>query len=199
MPTPTIYYIRHGETDWNAVGRLQGSRDVPMNAKGLAQATASGGILRDLLARDHRSPDEFTYVASPMIRATITMQRVRTALGLPAERYDCDDRLRELSYGDWEGLTSSEMQARDPALFAMRGRDKWDTAPPGGESYAALARRVAAWHDEVSRDTVVAAHGGPMRVLMVITGLARPAKATDLRIEQGVVYVFANGAMSKHG
>ena len=134
-----------------------------------------------------------------MIRATATMQQVRAALDLSAKGYDCDDRLRELSYGDWEGLTSTEMQTRDPELVVMRGRDKWHTAPPGGESYAALSRRVAAWHSEVTRDTVVTAHGGPMRVLIALAGIAEPADAADHRVEQGVVYAFAYGTMSKHG
>jgi probable phosphoglycerate mutase len=56
-------------------------------------------------------------------------------------------------------------------------------------------RRVGLWYAGVTRDTVVAAHGGTTRVLMVITGVARPADAADSRIEQGAVYVFADGAL----
>ena len=51
-PPPTLYYIRHGETDWNVAGRLQGRHDVPLNARGRAQAAHCGGVLRDLFARD---------------------------------------------------------------------------------------------------------------------------------------------------
>ena len=91
------------------------------------------------------------------------------------------------------------MEARDPTLVVMRGRDKWDTAPPAGESYAALARRVAAWRSEVIQDTVVTAHGGPMRVLIALAGIAEPADAADYRVEQGVVYAFAGDAMQKYG
>ena len=54
MPPPTIYYIRHGETDWNVDGRLHGRRDVPLNARGRAQASHCGDVLRDLFARDGR-------------------------------------------------------------------------------------------------------------------------------------------------
>jgi probable phosphoglycerate mutase len=195
MPMPTIYHIRHGETDWNAEGRLQGWQDLAMNATGLVQASAAGKLLRDLFARAGRAADDFDYVSSPLMRATTTMRLVRTELGLPVEGFACDDRLREISYGDWEGLTMPQMQARDPTRFAERSRDKWDTAPPSGESYAALMRRVAAWYAALTRDTVVAAHGGTTRVLMVITGVAAPADAADCRIEQGAVYVFADGKL----
>src|SRR5258708_6813130 len=78
---PTIFYIRHGETDWNGAGRLQGRHDVPLNARGRAQAMHCGEILRDLLARDGHAAVEF--VASPLGRARETMELVRVALGLP--------------------------------------------------------------------------------------------------------------------
>ena len=74
MP-PTVYYIRHGETDWNVAGRLQGRHDVPLNGRGRAQATHCGDILRDLFARDGRNRAELDYVSSP--------------LGVPARRWNC--------------------------------------------------------------------------------------------------------------
>ena len=70
MPSPVIYYVRHGLTDWNVQQRLQGRRDVPLNAKGRAQAALCGEILRDLLARDGRAPDSLGYVSSPLMRAS---------------------------------------------------------------------------------------------------------------------------------
>jgi broad specificity phosphatase PhoE len=84
-PRPTVYYIRHGETDWNVGGRLQGRRDVPINARGRTQAAHCGEILRDLLARDGRNPAELDYISSPLGRATETMELARPALGLPAQ------------------------------------------------------------------------------------------------------------------
>ena len=55
MPKPVLYYIRHGETDWNALGKLQGTQDVPINARGQQQAVQAGDILSGLLSRDGRN------------------------------------------------------------------------------------------------------------------------------------------------
>ena len=192
---PTIYHIRHGETDWNVEGRLQGWRDLPMNARGLTQAAAAAGILQELFARKGKSPQDFTYVSSPLTRATTTMRIVRTELNLPVEDFARDDRLREIGYGTWEGQTLREMQERDPVVFARRTADKWETAPPSGESYAHLAARVQAWYASLTQDTVVAAHGGTTRVLMVITGAATTEEAADCPIKQGAVYVFGKGTL----
>ena len=130
MPAPTIYYIRHGETAWNAEGRLQGAQDTSLNHLRRKQAAHAGGILADLFARDGRSEQALAYVASPLGRARSTMELVRGALRLPPGDYSIDDRLREIGYGDWEGSTLAQMQARDPEVFARRQVDKWTVSPP---------------------------------------------------------------------
>src|ERR1044071_7568682 len=120
MPAPVIYYIRHGETSWNAEGRLQGVQDIPLNDLGRKQAVHAGNILADLFARDGRDKSVLSFVASPLIRARATMELVRGALELPPGGYALDDRLREIGYGEWEGSTLPEMQLRAPTLFAKR-------------------------------------------------------------------------------
>jgi broad specificity phosphatase PhoE len=195
---PTIYHIRHGETDWNVDGRLQGWRDLPMNARGLQQAAHAAHILHGLFARDGKSPADFGYVSSPLTRATATMRIVRTELKLPVEDFACDDRLREIGYGTWEGQTLREMAERDPVVFAKRSANKWETAPPQGESYAHLAARVREWYATLTEDTVVAGHGGTTRVLMVITGGATTEEAADRPIKQGAVYVFGKGEFTTY-
>ena len=197
MPAPTIYYIRHGETEWNADGRLQGTRDIPLNDLGRKQAADAGSILADLFARDGRSEQSLAFVASPLGRARSTMELVRGALELPPADYSIDDRLREIGYGDWEGSTLRQMQASDPEVFAKRQADKWTVPPPGGESYAAVQIRMRDWYDSLLVDTVAVAHGGTARALMVALGIETSASAADLTIEQGVVYVFGDGGLTK--
>jgi probable phosphoglycerate mutase len=197
-PQPTVYYLRHGETDWNVGGRLQGRRDIPLNARGRGQATHCGGILRDLLARDGREPATLDYVSSPLGRATETMELARTALGIPAQGYATDERLAEIAFGDWEGFTIRQLRERDPVHISQREHDKWHFLPPGGESYQMMSTRVAEWYEGLTRDTVAAAHGGTARGLMAHLGIAKPAAAPLVDIAQGVVYVFQGDRMSRY-
>jgi broad specificity phosphatase PhoE len=195
---PVLYYVRHGETDFNVEGRLQGRRDTPFNARGRRQAAESGEVLRDLFARDGRAAADFAYVASPLQRARVTMEVLRTVLGLDPQGYGVDDRLIEIAYGDWEGLTLPEIDARMPGMLAQREQNKWDFAPPGGESYRALTSRIGEWYAGLTRDTVVAAHGGGARALIALFGLLPREEATHAQIAQGVVYVFADGKMARY-
>src|SRR5712675_484050 len=198
MPTPTIYYIRHGETAWNAEGRLQGTQDVPLNDLGRRQASQAGNILADLFARDGRDKASLAFVASPLGRARSTMDLVREVLGLPPDGYALDDRLREIGYGRWEGSTLAAMQAQDPVLFARRQTEKWTMSPPGGETYASVQLRMRDWYDSLLTDTVAVAHGGTARALMVALGHETPQTAADLPIAQGAVYVFGGDGLNRY-
>jgi broad specificity phosphatase PhoE len=198
MPRPTVYYIRHGETDWNVAGRLQGRRDLPLNARGREQAAHCGVVLRDLFARDNRNPNELDYVSSPLQRARITMELARPALGLHAEGYRIEPRLSEISFGEWEGFTIAQLHSRDPQRIAQREHDKWRFLPPGGESYELMSERIREWYESLERDTVAAAHGGTARGLIAILGLVKPAAAPLVDIAQGVVYVFQGDQMTRH-
>src|SRR4051812_26559553 len=102
---PVIYYMRHGETDWNVEGRLQGGIDTPLNERGRAQAVHAGRVLADLFGRQNLHASNFAFVASPLRRARVTMDMIRAELKLPPGGYALDDRLREIGYGHWEGST----------------------------------------------------------------------------------------------
>jgi probable phosphoglycerate mutase len=195
---PVLYLIRHGETDFNVAQRLQGRYETSLNARGRQQARECSGVLRDLFAREGRQPADHAYVSSPLMRARETMELVRATLGLDPAAYDIDDRLAEVSYGEWEGSTLAEIQVRDPGVLERRDRDKWDFVPPGGESYREVAKRVGAWYATVTRDTVVAAHGGVARVLMANFHILPEEEATHADILHGVVYVFSGGSVARY-
>jgi broad specificity phosphatase PhoE len=199
MNHPVLYYVRHGETDWNVDGRLQGRHDPALNAVGRRQAAVCADILRDLLARDGRSPGACAYVSSPLQRARQTAEIMRAALGLAPGDYRVDSRLAEIGFGEWEGLTFRDVRSRAPQALAARERDKWHFAPPGGESYAQVALRMREWYGTLDGDTVVIAHGGTARALIAVLGVAPPAEAPSIEIGQGVVYRFADAGMSRFG
>lgn len=195
---PTIYYMRHGETDWNVEGRLQGGIDTPLNQLGLTQAAHAGRVLADLFVREGLDASNLAFVASPLQRARVTMDVVRAELKLPPGDYALDDRLREIGYGHWEGSTLAQARLSHPELYASRELDKWSAQPPGGESYASVQLRMRDWYDSLKADTVSVAHGGTARALMVALGIETAASASDLYIEQGVVYVFGEGGVTKY-
>jgi probable phosphoglycerate mutase len=198
MTRPILYFVRHGETDWNRERRLQGQHDIPLNALGRSQAQRCGAILRDLLPRSGRVAADFDYLSSPLGRARETMELLRAGLELDPVRYRTDARLMEMSFGRWEGFTFAELQAREAQALAERERDKWGFVLPGGESYAQLEVRVRGWYENLERETVVAAHGGVCRALIAHLGIAQPQAASMGDIQQGIVFVFDGATMTRH-
>ena len=185
-----LYYVRHGETDWNRDQRYQGQRDIPLNATGRSQAVRNGRALAEALGKDAAVID---HVASPLLRARETMELMRAELGLPPRGYRTDDRLREIHYGYWEGELWNELPAKDPQGFAAREADKWGWRPTGGESYRDLSERVAGWLREIERDAVVAAHGGVMRVIRGLILKLPPAEIFRLDVPQDKVLMVEAG------
>ncbi|OQP83891.1 histidine phosphatase family protein [Rhizobium rhizosphaerae] len=189
-----IYVIRHGQTDWNAELRLQGQRDIALNDLGRQQATGNGEALGRLLGADAA---HFDYVSSPLWRTRETMERLRTAMGLAPDGYRTDARLKEVSFGDWEGLTLPEVEARDPQRLAARDASKWDFLPPGAEaeSYEILSWRVASWLSEVDRPTVCVCHGGVIRSLFKLVGGMDGDEAALGAIPQDRILLLRHGAI----
>ncbi|WP_275789367.1 histidine phosphatase family protein [Pararhizobium gei] len=164
-----IYMIRHGQTDWNAQLRLQGQKDIPLNDTGRQQASGNGHALDAILGGQAR---HFDFVSSPLHRTRETMERIREAMGLPLAGYRTDDRLKEVSFGEWEGYTLAELEQEMPERVAERELSKWDFIPPGvdAESYEILSWRVGAWLQDVAVPTICVAHGGVIRALFKLCG-----------------------------
>jgi len=162
---PELYFIRHGQTDWNAEGRYQGSRDIPLNDVGRGQADKNGALLRDLLARDGRSPFDFDWYVSPLSRTRETMERVRAQFAVPLPNVTPDPRLIEISFGIYEGRLHTDLSAGEMAIAGERDAGFWHFRPPAGESYEDLAQRVTAFGATLGRPSIVVAHGGLLRVL----------------------------------
>jgi probable phosphoglycerate mutase len=189
-PGITIYFIRHGETDWNAEARYQGQHDIPLNDKGKAQARRNGEALKAALP----DPTAFHYVSSPLIRTRETMAIVRDALGLSMDGVAFDDRLREMSYGHWEGQLAADLPTTDPEGVAARAADWWAWRPRGGESYEDLSIRIRSWLDTVDRDTIVASHGGVSRALRGLVVPVDRSEVPTLAVPQDRIIVLRRGS-----
>jgi len=164
-PGVRLFHIRHGQTDWNVEGRLQGQTDIPINALGREQAAANGARLGELLRREGLDPAGLRWFASPLGRARESLRLAAEGAKVSIEPV-LDDRLKEVGFGDWSGWTYDELsQGGQASLVRKRKQDKWTFRPPGGESYVELAERVGAWLSELAEDTVAVSHGGVFRVL----------------------------------
>ena len=162
------YFIaRHGETVFNAAGRMQGnSPHTPLTRAGFAQAEAMGAALRSHLGER----PALTLWSSPAGRALQTLAVIAEHLGLDWHRARIDARLAEIDVGDWSGLYYADVAAEhgqliDPAtgLFTCR--------PPGGEGYGDVAERLRSWIEDTAHeggDRLVVMHGMSSRVLRAL-------------------------------
>lgn len=155
MLTPVpFWYLRHGETDWNAQGVSQGSIDIPLNATGIAQAKAAAEQMVGLGIR--------TIVASPLSRARVTAEIVAEKLGLPVA---IDPDLREVNWGVQEGKPMAEWFSD----WAYNGY-----APEGGETLDALQTRAVAGVNRAvlnPAEVLIVAHGALFRAIRRAMGV----------------------------
>ncbi|SMC91563.1 histidine phosphatase family protein [Rhizobium sp. RU36D] len=178
-----VYVVRHGQTDWNAESRFQGQKDIPLNDLGRAQATGNGVALSRIIAQ---KAADFDFVASPLGRTRHTMELLRAAMGLEPMGYRTDNRLKEVSFGDWEGLTIPELVSHYPERVAARAGAKWDFIPPGdhAESYEILSWRVGAWLNSIDRPTICVSHGGVIRSIFRLVAGTDKDEACQMHVPQ---------------
>lgn len=152
--------IRHGQTDWNLAQRFQGQSDRPLNEAGKKQARALA---------DRLSNQTFDGVySSDLQRALETVHSVRKSDDLHT-----DPRLREVNFGDWEGLTYDEIKEKHPDALSAWENDIYKNAPPNGETLEQLAARVQSMLDELyakhkDQTVLIVAHGGSLQVLICL-------------------------------
>jgi broad specificity phosphatase PhoE len=158
-----IYFLRHGQTAWNAERRIQGHLDAPLNDLGRSQAARNGRALAAIID----DPASFDYISSPLVRASETMEILRRELGLDPKGYRTDRRLMEYNLGDWQGFLYDDIARDFPELIAKQESDPWNFLYPGegGESFAMLSARILECIGEIDRDTIVTSHGGVSRCL----------------------------------
>ncbi|WEJ57668.1 histidine phosphatase family protein [Devosia sp. FJ2-5-3] len=193
---PDFYFARHGETDWNREQRYQGARDIPLNRVGQLQADANGPLLRQLLERDGVDPASLKWFASPLSRASETMDRMRAAFDVELPPVIHDPRLIEISFGNLEGRLHSEIAREQAIAPGQRDETYWQFRPEGGENYDDVAVRLVDFARELTRHAVVVAHGGVFRVLRHLVEGAPRAQVLNWAPPQGAVAQFSRGGMA---
>lgn len=149
----TLYVARHGETDWNAQGRYQGSVDIPLNGTGLQQAAE--------LAERVAALDIDVIISSPLLRARMTAEVIQRAKPVPLV---FDARLVERNMGVYEGLTRDEARTRLPETWARLGQFLLDDAPECGETIRQVDARVTAALEDIKinyhgKNVLLVCHG----------------------------------------
>jgi broad specificity phosphatase PhoE len=190
-----IYLLRHGETEWNTLRRIQGHKDSPLTELGERQAAAMGSLLAELIS----DRDTIDIVASPLGRTKQTAQIVARALGLEPERLRFDDRLKEMSWGIYDGFTRPEMTAHEPDFFTRRAADHWGFVPPDGESYAMTADRLATWlaEQDFHRPLIAVTHGASARILRGLYARLSPAEIFAQDEPQDAVFRLHDGKVHR--
>lgn len=187
MTHSPIIFVRHGETEWNKQGLIQGSVETDLNETGHAQAR----FVAELLARQDIEWRDYHIVVSPQKRAQQTAGYILNAIGRDLDSVDL--RVRELGFGIWEGKPFWELKASPVYPADAEGRFYW--RPQLGESYQDGVARVNDWRSELRRPTLVIAHGAVGRCLMgAVAGLG-PAELVMLPTPQGKFCLLDHGRL----
>ena len=146
-----LLLVRHGETEWNKLGRFQGQKDIAMNGRGLAQAQET--------ARAVSAEENICLYASPLCRTMQVAGEISRLAGAPVVTVPA---LKELDLGDLEGVTGQEMQTRWPEVYAAWRKDPSSVVMPNGESLGQLRDR--AWQSVLDMEQ---AHSGSDTLVIV--------------------------------
>ena len=127
----TVFLLRHGETECNRAGRFDGRLDSPLTSRGISEGRRHGRTLRGLI----KSTDEFRFISSPLGRTLQTARIIGEVLGRPDAGIETEERLTEIDFGVWDGLSLMEIERDYGDQWQERNRDESHYRIPGGESY----------------------------------------------------------------
>lgn len=188
LPTPVrLILVRHGLTSWNLAGRYQGHTDTSLCPEGVIEAQAAGAALRQTRAS--------LLLTSPLRRARATADVIARCLGsIPCH---VDERLVEIGFGDWEGLTQAEVRRCAPGLLRQWKRAPESVRFPGGEGLCDGWRRLdeflrhPPWVGRADARCVIAVtHTGPIRLASLRAGGRPLAHYRQMALQAGAAHQF---------
>jgi len=187
-PATEIYLVRHGETEWNRDGRLQGQHNSSLTARGRRQAEQLGRLLARLLGRQQRLIN-----VSPLGRALETAAIIRQQV--PGPEPIIDPRLQEMTLGSWEGLTRKEVNEQCNGVVGDDANAEWWFRAPGGESFDHFQQRVRSWLSEQRGPVIAVSHGITTRMIRgEYLGLSRHERLS-LPVPHGVIWRLRGGGV----
>lgn len=189
-----LYLTRHGQTELNWAGRLQGWMDSPLTERGRTQAHSVGAKLKSLIGRDN-----VVLCVSPLGRAQDTASIIREYVNTSEIR--SDNRIKEIGIGDWEGMTMEDIEFTHPGVLDGTSRFDWAYRAPGGESRIDFFARLRSWlrdMEKASSITVAVSHGwAGMGLRSEYTG--RPFEAVSAKGDSHeAVFKFSAGSIHEY-
>jgi probable phosphoglycerate mutase len=182
LPRPPIWFLRHGETTWNAIRRIQGQSDSVLSDLGFLHASEQARIMEPILEA----------VAPRCIVSPLTRTRQTADIALGGRAYHLDPRLMAIHAGDWQGRMYADVLAEAPELRASSPLELF-AAAPGGEGMEVFRARIAEVLAEIAEPTVIVAHGLWGQVARGLLRGLEDAELNRLDNLQGVVYALENG------
>ncbi|WBU60607.1 histidine phosphatase family protein [Paracoccus albus] len=181
---PDLWLMRHGQTEWNAAGRMQGHLDSPLTALGREQARRQAAIMAPIL--DARA-DDIALISSPLGRAVETANIV-----FGNRPFQLQPDFREISVGAFEGRTHPDLEAEFPDLFSRSWLGWYDLAPDG-EGLSRLRERVNAGLSALTGPAAIVCHGITLRMIrLIVLGWAND-RLEEMEVRQGAVHLLRAG------
>ncbi|MEP0940722.1 MAG: histidine phosphatase family protein [Rhizobiaceae bacterium] len=191
-----LFFIRHGQTDWNAETRYQGITDTTLSELGIRQARENAELLQDILYQQNIDQSNVTLMSSPLLRAKQTAEIIGQSFSpqiSPAENRP----FRELSMGRWEGLTSHEVKERHYEERKSRKLDRWSFKPMGGESMAERSSTIENALNELTPNTVLVTHCVVLRVIFHLLGGVSQQAATAVETPHVAIWCWKSAKLHR--
>lgn len=187
-----IFLLRHGETLWNTEQRLQGHKNSDLTEVGREQARQNG------LALKRFGADSFRLISSPLGRCRETANIIAEALEFDSSNIEYEDRVKEISFGSWEGQQIHDIQEMDSEAFNLRKANRWDVPAPGGESYSMVAERLNEWLKDIEgQSLILVSHGCAGRILRGIYAQIQKELIYSLDESHDAIYLLEHGEVTR--
>ncbi len=195
--TQEMYLIRHGETEFNVEGKFQGQSNSPLTENGKDQIYQVARMLKMELGDDIHN---WEIISSPLGRAMDSTKILCETLAYDLTKVQTDERLAEVSVGDWAGLYIEDIKAQWPRLLEGTNHYNWYFNSLGGERYADVEGRVKAFLESVKdkEKLIVVAHGVTSRIIRGLYQNLDKDEALSLEVAHETFFKLADGDVKRY-